>query len=171
VLAAYDSQADEGCAAEYKGSAQRWAANGLRMRMIALAQAFSAVVAAVEDLAEPKVSRESSASTTPHLEPVGHNRGALREMGPGKAEKFGRDLKGNDVRLLGAKFRSRQTESRAGILPFGLAGQRDVDSMIAGRRATHRRAGDCATIPAPPGRSVHGRFGAGGEARTPKPGA
>lgn len=128
VLAAYDSPAAKDVLAPYKDPQHRWAANGLRMRMIAMAPGVS--VSAVEDLADPKFKGKVCIANPAFGTTSGHIAALFVKWGPAKAEKFMRDLKANDVRLLGGNSEVVK-QIAGGNFAVGLTDNDDVDSMIA----------------------------------------
>jgi iron(III) transport system substrate-binding protein len=129
VLAAYDSPAAKEVLPAYKDPQHRWAANGLRMRMIALAPGVAGVTA-VEDLAEPKFKGKVCIANPAFGTTSGHIAALFVKWGPQKAEKFLRDLKSNDVRLLGGNSEVVK-QIAGGNFAVGLTDNDDIDSMIA----------------------------------------
>jgi iron(III) transport system substrate-binding protein len=129
VLAAYDSPAAKDVLTPYKDLAHRWAANGLRMRMIALAPGVGGVTA-VEDLGEPKFKGKICIANPAFGTTSGHLAALFVKWGPAKAEKFLRDLKANDVRLLGGNSEVVK-QIAGGNFAVGLTDNDDIDSMIA----------------------------------------
>ena len=128
VLAAYDSPAAKDVLPAYKDPQHRWAANGLRMRMIAIAPGVS--VSAVEDLADPKFKGKICIANPAFGTTSGHIAAMFVKWGPAKAEKFMRDLKANNVQLLGGNSEVVK-QIAAGNFFVGLTDNDDIDSMIA----------------------------------------
>jgi iron(III) transport system substrate-binding protein len=128
ALAAYDSPAAKDVLAPYKDPQHRWAANGLRMRMIAMAPGVS--VSTVEDLTDPKFKGKLCIANPAFGTTSGHIAALFVKWGPEKAEKFMRDLKANDVRLLGGNSEVVK-QIAGGNFAAGLTDNDDVDSMIA----------------------------------------
>src|SRR4051812_33560212 len=128
VLAAYDSPAAKDVLTPYKDPQHRWAANGLRMRMIALAPGVSGVTA-VEDLADPKFKGKVCIANPAFGTTSGHIAALFVKWGPDKAEKFLRDLKANDVRLLGGNSEVVK-QIAGGNFAVGLTDNDDIFSMI-----------------------------------------
>jgi iron(III) transport system substrate-binding protein len=129
VLAAYDSPASKDVLEPYKDPAHRWAADGLRMRMIAMAPGVEGV-AAVEDLADPKFKGRICMANPAFGTTSGHVAALFVKWGPEKGEQFLRDLKANDVRLLGGNSEVVK-QIAGGNFAVGLTDNDDVDSMIA----------------------------------------
>jgi iron(III) transport system substrate-binding protein len=129
VLAAYDSPAAKDVLEPYKDAGHRWAANGLRMRMIATAPGVEGVTA-VEDVADPKFKGKICIANPAFGTTSGHIAALFVKWGPERAEKFLRDLKANDVRLLGGNSEVVK-QIAGGNFAVGLTDNDDVDSMIA----------------------------------------
>jgi iron(III) transport system substrate-binding protein len=128
VLAAYESPSAKDVLAPYKDPQHRWAANGLRMRMIALAPGVAGVTA-VEDLADPKFKGKVCIANPAFGTTSGHIAALFVKWGPVEAEKFLRDLKANDVRLLGGNSEVVK-QIAGGNFAVGLTDNDDISSMI-----------------------------------------
>jgi iron(III) transport system substrate-binding protein len=129
VLTAYESPASKETLDSYKDPSHHWAGNGLRMRVIGLAPDASGITA-VEDLADPKFKGRICMANPAFGTTSGHIAALFLKWGPGKAEKFLRDLKSNDVKLLGGNSEVVK-QIAGGNCVAGLTDNDDVDSMIA----------------------------------------
>jgi iron(III) transport system substrate-binding protein len=129
VLTAYDSPSASQTLAMYKDPAHRWAANGLRMRMIAIAPDATGITC-VEDLADPKYKGKVCMANPAFGTTSGHIAALFIKWGPERGTKFLRDLKANDIKLLGGNSEVvKQVAGRNCVA--GLTDNDDVDSMIA----------------------------------------
>jgi len=128
VLAAYDSPASGEALGAYKDSGRRWCANGLRLRMIALAPGAQGV-RSIEDLADPKLKGKICLANPAFGTTSGHIAALFAKWGPEKGEQFLRDLKANNVQLLGGNSEVVK-QVAAGNFTAGLTDNDDVDSMI-----------------------------------------
>jgi len=129
VLAAYDSPAAKDVAGAYKDPAHRWASTGLRMRMIAVAPGVLDAKY-VEDLIDPRFKGKVCIANPAFGTTSGHIAALFLKWGPEKGEQFLRDLKANDVKLLGGNSEVVK-QIAAGNCSVGLTDNDDVDSMIA----------------------------------------
>jgi iron(III) transport system substrate-binding protein len=126
VLAPYESP-QSGALERYRDAAHRWAANGLRLRMIATAPGTEA--AAIDDLADPKLKGKICIANPAFGTTSGHVAALFVLWGPERAEKYLRDLKANDVRLLGGNSEVVK-QIAVGNFKAGLTDNDDVDAMI-----------------------------------------
>jgi iron(III) transport system substrate-binding protein len=129
VLQAYDSSSASQTLAQYKDPAHLWAANGLRMRMIALAPGATAITS-VEDLTNPKYKGKICMANPAFGTTSGHVAALFLKWGPEKGIQFLRDLKANDVKLLGGNSEVVK-QVAAGNCVAGLTDNDDIDSMRA----------------------------------------
>jgi iron(III) transport system substrate-binding protein len=129
VLTAYDSPSASQTLATYKDPAHRWAANGLRRRMIATAPNTTGITC-VEDLADPKYKGRVCMANPAFGTTSGHVAALFIKWGPEKGTQFLRDLKANDVKLLGGNSEVVK-QVAAGNCVAGLTDNDDIDSMIA----------------------------------------
>ena len=128
ALAAYESPAAKDALGPYKDAAHRWCANGLRMRMIALAPGAQGV-RTIEDLADSKLKGKICLANPAFGTTSGHIASLFVKWGPAKGEQFLRDLKANNVQLLGGNSEVVK-QIAAGNFAAGLTDNDDVDSMI-----------------------------------------
>ena len=128
VLAAYESPAAKDVLPEYKDAGHRWTGNGLRMRMIARAPGAENIVA-VEDLADPSLKGKICLANPAFGTTSGHIAALFVKWGPEKGEQFLRQLKANDVKLLGGNSEVVK-QIAGGNFAAGLTDNDDVDSMI-----------------------------------------
>lgn len=128
VLAAYDSPARADIAGQFKDPGNKWAANGWRMRMLAMGLGVSGVEK-VEDLADPRLKGKVCMGF-PALGTIAGQVGSWYvEWGPEKAEKFLRDLKANEIKLLGGNSEVVKQIGQ-GNLYAGLTDNDDIDSAL-----------------------------------------
>jgi iron(III) transport system substrate-binding protein len=128
VLTAYESPAAKDVLPEYKDASHRWTGNGLRMRMIARAPG-SENVSAVEDLVDPKLKGKICIANPAFGTTSGHIAAVFVKWGPEKGEEFLKQLKANDVKLLGGNSEVVKQIAGGNFLA-GLTDNDDVDSMI-----------------------------------------
>src|SRR4051794_36140592 len=126
VLAPYDSPNSRDALDAYKDPAHRWAANGLRLRMIASAAGTS--LTAIEDLADPKLKGKICLANPAFGTTSGHVAALFVLWGSDRAEKFLRALKANDVQLLGGNSEVVK-QIALGNFAAGLTDNDDVDAM------------------------------------------
>lgn len=128
VLAAYESPAAKDVLPQYKDAGHRWASNGLRMRMIARAPGSESITT-IEDLAAPAMKGKICMANPAFGTTSGHIAALFVKWGPEKGEQFLRDLKANQVQLLGGNSEVVK-QVASGNYAAGLTDNDDVDSMI-----------------------------------------
>lgn len=128
VLAAYASPAAAGLAPAYRDARDRWAANGLRARVIARGPAGGAIDD-VRMLADPAYRGKVCMANPAFGTTTGHVASWFVALGPEKAEEFLRQLKANDVRLLGGNSEVVK-QIAAGNFVAGLTDNDDVDAIV-----------------------------------------
>jgi iron(III) transport system substrate-binding protein len=132
VLAAYDSESAKAIPAQYKDAKHRWAGTGLRARVLArntkLPQARSATagLSSFRDLANPAL-RGKIAMARPTAGTTGGHVAALYTVwGKSEFDRFFRELKANDIKLVGGNSEVAQTVGN-GALWAGITDNDDVD--------------------------------------------
>lgn len=128
VLAAYESPAGKDVLPAYKDAGHRWYSDGLRMRMIARAPGSESITT-VEDLTAPALKGKICMANPAFGTTSGHIAALFVKWGPAKGEQFLRDLKANQVQLLGGNSEVVK-QIAAGNYQAGLTDNDDVDSMI-----------------------------------------
>jgi iron(III) transport system substrate-binding protein len=134
VLAAYASLAAEKIPPLYKDPQDRWAGTALRARVIArtLHEAGNAPtrsITSILDLAKPALKGKICMARPTAGTTGGHVSAIYTHLGPDNAEQFFRDLKANDVKLLGGNSVVAEYVG-LGQLWAGLTDNDDVDSML-----------------------------------------
>lgn len=128
VLTPYASPAARDVPPQFKDPLSRWAASGLRIRMIARAPS-AGNVNTIEDLLDPAL-KDKICMGGPALGTIAGQMGALFvEWGPVKAEKFLQDLRANGVKIVGGNSEVVK-QVAAGTMLAGLTDNDDVDAMI-----------------------------------------
>jgi iron(III) transport system substrate-binding protein len=139
VLAAYESPSAKDLPGQFKDSGHRWAASGARVRVIARAKSAENVTA-IEQLAEPALKGKIGMANPAFGTTSGHVAALFVVWGEDKAQKFLRDLKANDVKLLGGNSEVVKQIAN-GNLVAGLTDNDDAESMI-------REGGQLTAVPA-----------------------
>jgi iron(III) transport system substrate-binding protein len=128
LLAAYESPAAKDVAPQFKDAAGRWASDGLRLRMIAVGRKGERVTT-IEQLADPAFKGRVGMANPAFGTTSGHVAALFVLWGTDRAEQFLKDLKANDVKLLGGNGEVVK-QVAAGNLDAGLTDNDDVDSML-----------------------------------------
>jgi len=134
VLTAYASPAAEKIPPLYKDPQGRWAGTALRARVIARTlhepgDAPTRSITSILDLAKPELKGKVCMARPTAGTTGGHVAAIYTHLGPEKAEQFFRDLKANDVKLLGGNSVVAEYVG-LGQLWAGLTDNDDVDSML-----------------------------------------
>src|SRR4051794_23888431 len=139
VLAKYEPPGAQHVPAQFKDPQGRWTSVGLRLRVIAVGPKGEGV-ATVEDLAKPAYKGRIAIANPAFGTTSGHIAALFVAWGKDDAEEFLRDLKKNDVKLLGGNGEVVK-QVAAGNIDAGLTDNDDVDSMI-------REGGKLKAVPA-----------------------
>ena len=134
VLAAYASPSAERIPALYKDAENRWAGTALRARVIARTlhdggASATASITSILDLTNPALKGKVCMARPTAGTTGGHVAAIYTHLGPVKAEAFFRELKANDVKLLGGNSVVAEYVG-LGQLWAGLTDNDDVDSML-----------------------------------------
>jgi iron(III) transport system substrate-binding protein len=128
LLAAYESPAAKDLPAQFRDPQHRWAAGGLRFRMIAVGPKGESVTT-VEQLANPALKGRVGIANPAFGTTSGHIAALFVSWGAPRAEQFLRDLKANDVKLLGGNGEVVK-QIAAGNIHAGLTDNDDIDAML-----------------------------------------
>jgi iron(III) transport system substrate-binding protein len=128
LLAPYDSPACKDVAPQFKDPKHRWASDGLRLRMIAVSPKGEKVTT-LEQLADPGLKGHVAMANPAFGTTSGHVAALFVLWGQERAEKFLRDLKANDIKLLGGNGEVVK-QVAVGNIDAGLTDNDDVDSML-----------------------------------------
>jgi iron(III) transport system substrate-binding protein len=128
LLAPYESPAAKAVAPQFKDPKSRWASNGLRLRMIAVSPRGEKVTT-IEQLADPALKGRVAMANPAFGTTSGHVAALFVVWGQNRAEQFLRDLKANDIKLLGGNGEVVK-QVAAGNIDAGLTDNDDVDSML-----------------------------------------
>jgi iron(III) transport system substrate-binding protein len=139
VLAPYQSPAARDIPPQFKDAGGRWASDGLRIRMIAVGRKGEQVTT-LEQLTDPALKGRIGMANPAFGTTSGHVAALFVLWGQPRAEKFLRDLKANDVKLLGGNGEVVK-QVAAGNLYAGLTDNDDIDSML-------REGGELKGVPA-----------------------
>src|SRR6185312_11354413 len=123
-----ESPAAKDVAAQFKDPKSRWASDGLRLRMIAVSPRGEKVTT-IEQLADPALKGRVAMANPAFGTTSGHVAALFVLWGQPRAEKFLRDLKANDVKLLGGNGEVVK-QIAVGNIDAGLTDNDDVDSML-----------------------------------------
>jgi iron(III) transport system substrate-binding protein len=133
VLTGYDSPSVRDVPQQYKDPGNRWAANGLRVRVIANHDGPAAkmlVASRLSDLTDPRF-RDHVLMARPTAGTTGGHVAALYVLwGKERAQKFFQDLRSNGVRLVGGNSIVAEEVGRGTMW----AGLTDNDDAAAARR-------------------------------------
>lgn len=134
ILAAYASPAAEKIPPLYKDPQNRWAGTALRARVIARTlhepgNAPARSITSILDLTKPELKGKVCMARPTAGTTGGHVAAIYTHLGPEKAERFFRDLKANDIKLLGGNSVVAEYVG-LGQLWAGLTDNDDVDSML-----------------------------------------
>ena len=134
VLAAYASPSAARIPALYKDAENRWAGTALRARVIARTlhdggASATASITSILDLTNPALKGKVCMARPTAGTTGGHVAAIYTHLGPVKAEAFFRELKANDVKLLGGNSVVAEYVG-LGQLWAGLTDNDDVDSML-----------------------------------------
>ncbi|HYE19140.1 MAG TPA: extracellular solute-binding protein [Tepidisphaeraceae bacterium] len=130
VLASYESPSAKDLPAGFRDAGNKWAACGLRIRVIATAPGVSGVET-MEDLADPtKVGKGKGCMAFPALGTVSGHLAALRQQwGAKKYEAWLKGLEAQEVKLLGGNSEVVKQISQGNMLA-GPTDNDDVEAMI-----------------------------------------
>lgn len=127
VLAAYESPSVADVAQQFKDPAHKWAANAWRMRMIA--SGLGIHIEKVEDFTDPRFKGKTCMGFPALGTIAGQVASWHVEWGPEKTEKFLRDLKANQIKLVGGNSEVVKLVGQ-GTLYAGLTDNDDIDSAL-----------------------------------------
>ncbi len=128
VLGAYESPVAKEVMPQFRDPKNRWASNGLRMRMIAMSPGVSGA-ANVEDLIDPKFKGKVCMAFPALGTTAGHLAVMRLKWGQEKYEAYLKGLMANEVKLLGGNSEVVK-QIGLGNMSVGLTDNDDVDSMI-----------------------------------------
>jgi iron(III) transport system substrate-binding protein len=128
LLAPYESPAARDVAGQFKDPKHRWASDGLRLRMIAVSPRGEKVTM-IEQLADPTLKGRVAMANPAFGTTSGHVAALFVVWGQPRAEQFLRDLKANDIKLLGGNGEVVK-QVAVGNIDAGLTDNDDVDSML-----------------------------------------
>ena len=128
LLAEYESATAKDIPAQFKDVKHRWAANGLRLRMIATSPKGERVTT-IEGLTDPALKGRVAIANPAFGTTSGHVAALFVAWGPQRAEQFLRELKANGVKLLGGNGEVVK-QVAAGNIDAGLTDNDDVDAML-----------------------------------------
>ena len=133
VLTPYESPSAGRIASQYKDAKNRWAGNGLRIRMIAVTTSSSGSAAdtiqSIEDLKRPEL-KGRICMARPTAGTTGTQMAALYTIwGPKKTEEFLRALKDNGLKLVGGNSNVVEYVGQ-GQMWAGLTDNDDVSSAL-----------------------------------------
>jgi iron(III) transport system substrate-binding protein len=128
LLAPYESPAARDVAGQFKDPKHRWASDGLRLRMIAVSPRGEKVTT-IEQLADPTLKGRVAMANPAFGTTSGHVAALFVVWGQPRAEQFLRDLKANDIKLLGGNGEVVK-QVAVGNIDAGLTDNDDVDSML-----------------------------------------
>lgn len=128
LLAEYESPSAKDIPDQFKDSKNRWASTGLRLRMIAVSPKGEKVTT-IEQLTDPGLKGRVAMANPAFGTTSGHVAALFVVWGKDRAEQFLRDLKANDVKLLGGNGEVVK-QVAAGNIDAGLTDNDDIDSML-----------------------------------------
>jgi len=135
LLAPYDSPSSKDVAPQFKDPKSRWSSDGLRLRMIAVSPKGERVTT-IEQLADPALKSRVAMANPAFGTTSGHIAALFVLWGQPKAEQFLRDLKSNDVKLLGGNSEVVK-QIALGNIDAGLTDNDDIaDTQANGGKLT-----------------------------------
>ncbi|MEO6435407.1 MAG: extracellular solute-binding protein [Tepidisphaeraceae bacterium] len=135
LLQPYQSPSAKDVPERFKDPEHKWAGNALRARVIAMSPYSSFIPSGIDDLAKPEwkgkiVMARPTAGTT-----GGHVAAIYVLLGDEKATKFFRDLRANEIKLVGGNSVVAEQVGRAKFF-FGLTDNDDITAAQANKVMT-----------------------------------